>query len=229
MNKNYIPNTKEVIYQDPSILPYSIDTLLLDAFSKPKGMVADVGCGTGLLTIRAAQNPRVEKVHAFDIQERAIELTKLSIKENKLSHRVDFYLGDIGHIDFPKASLDTIITNPPFFVGSLEGKKQGVNQAKHLSHEGQWFQPLASWLKPRGDLYTILDTSRFLNFLQAMSQSGLEAKKLRFVHKRKDKPAMRVLVWAKKNARPQVQIEPPLIIYRDNNRYTEEVGEIYGE
>lgn len=229
MKRDYIPVTKQVIYQDHSILSYSIDTVLLDYFSKKKGNLADIGCGTGYLSLKAALDPKVEMVHAFDIQERAIELLKLSAKENGLDDKIEFHLGDVQTMEFSKASLDTIITNPPFFVSSLRGARDGVNQAKHIKSIEAWFKAIGPWLKFHGDLYTILDTAKLEGVLHSLSQVRLEPKSLRFVHKKGDKEAMRVLVWAKRGGKAQIRVEPPLILFKEDNSYTEEVGRLYGK
>lgn len=229
MKKDFIPLTGEVIYQDQSILSYSIDTVLLDYFAKKKGVLADIGCGSGFLALRGAKEAQVTRVHAFDIQERAIDLLAMSAKENGLEDKISLHLGDIYSMDFPKASLDTIVTNPPFFVDSLKGAREGVNQAKHVDSLDRWFSSISPWLKFHGNLYTILDTARLASFLPDLSQAGLEVKALRFVHKKIGKEAMRVLVWAKKGARAQVRIEAPLIIFKEDNSFTEEVANLYGK
>ena len=229
MQKDYIPKTKEVIYQDSSIFSYSIDTMLLNAYAKKQGVVADVGCGTGLLALKAAKETNVQVVHAFDIQEKAIELLQLSAKENRLEEKIICHLGDINELSFPKASLDTIISNPPFFISSLKGEKEGVNKAKHILSEKDWFASISPWLKFHGNLYTIVDTARLYSFLQAIEDVGMAVKSIKFVHKKIDKEAMRALIWAKKGAKSQLRIDPPLTLYNEDNTYTEEVGKIYGK
>jgi tRNA1(Val) A37 N6-methylase TrmN6 len=68
---------------------------------------------------------------------------------------------------------------------------------------------------------------RMADIICVMRDYRLEPKKLRFVHSGEGKKASMVLVNGLKGGNPQVNILPPLYIYRDGE-YSEEIRGIYG-
>ncbi|NLY44821.1 MAG: SAM-dependent methyltransferase, partial [Tissierella sp.] len=49
-----VPGTDYKILQNNTKFSYGIDAILLSNFAKPKGMVMDLGTGTGIIPIRMA-------------------------------------------------------------------------------------------------------------------------------------------------------------------------------
>jgi len=60
-----------------------------------------------------------------------------------------------------------------------------------------------------------------------MRRVNLEPKRLRMVHSKTGDPARLVLVTGVKGGRPGLAVEPPLVIYRDDGDYTEEVAGMF--
>ena len=87
--------------------------LLFVAFLKGdiKGkIVADLGCGTGILGI-GAKIMGAKKVLGIDIDKEAIEIAKENAK--KMEVKIDFIVGDIENFN---VEVDTVLQNPPFGV-----------------------------------------------------------------------------------------------------------------
>jgi len=57
----------------------------------------------------------------------------------------------------------------------------------------------------------------------------LEPKRLRFVHSFADREPVMVLIEAVSNGRPMVKVMPPLVVYKDDRSYTDEIMKIYYE
>ena len=51
---------------------------------------------------------------------------------------------------------------------------------------------------------------------------GLEPKRIRFVHPYKEKESNIFLLEAVKGGKPRMIVEPPLIVYEQQNKYTKE-------
>ena len=68
---------------------------------------------------------------------------------------------------------------------------------------------------------------RLVDIIELMRKYKIEPKKIRFVHSTIDKEPTLVLIKAIKNARPFLKIERPLIIYKKNGNYTDEMHRIY--
>jgi tRNA1(Val) A37 N6-methylase TrmN6 len=62
-----------------------------------------------------------------------------------------------------------------------------------------------------------------------MREHRLEPKRLRLVYPKMGKEANTILVEGIKDGNPDLKVLPPLVVYNDNNEYTDEVKQIlYG-
>lgn len=80
------------------------------------GDVLDVGCGYGVIGIILSSffNNKINSVSMVDVNLRAIHLTKMNIKENKVNNCNTFVSNVYENID---KKYDFIITNPPIRAG----------------------------------------------------------------------------------------------------------------
>ena len=69
---------------------------------------------------------------------------------------------------------------------------------------------------------------RLPEILAKMTQYGIEPKRMRLVHPYIDKEPNMVLVEGMRGGRPRMQVEPPLVVYEKEGRYTQELLEMYG-
>ena len=84
-------------------------------------------------------------------------------------------------------------------------------------------------LNSGGRFYIVYLAERLAELLAAMRCFRLEPKRLRMVHSREGESARMVLVEGRKNGKPGMNVEPPLIVYKGDERdYTEEVLAMYG-
>jgi tRNA1(Val) A37 N6-methylase TrmN6 len=67
-----------------------------------------------------------------------------------------------------------------------------------------------------------------MHLLTVLRQYRLEPKRLRYVHPFVGEEANMVLIEAVKDGGELMRIEPPLIVYRSQGVYTDEVMQIYG-
>ena len=69
---------------------------------------------------------------------------------------------------------------------------------------------------------------RLAEIAEKLQRWHLAPKRLRMVHPYADKNANLVLIESVKCGRPSLKVEPPLIVYEEPGRYTEDILEIYG-
>ena len=95
----------------------------------------DVGCGIGFLGISIS---KIMNVHAdmVDVNNRAIHLCKMNMKENDVDGRV----WNSNVYDDVKDSYDVIISNPPIRAGKSIYLRIIEEAFNHLNNDGQlWF------------------------------------------------------------------------------------------
>lgn len=70
---------------------------------------------------------------------------------------------------------------------------------------------------------------RLAEIFRVMKEYRIEPKRIRFVHPYVEKEPTMVLIEGLKGGRERVIIEPPLIMYRERNIYSDEIYRIYGK
>ena len=70
---------------------------------------------------------------------------------------------------------------------------------------------------------------RIVDIMCTLRKYKLEPKNIRFVHSRINEPPTLILIKSKKNAKEFLKIDKPLIIYKENGEYTDEILNIYGK
>ena len=82
-------------------------------------------------------------------------------------------------------------------------------------------------LREQGRLYLVHRPFRLAEIIRVLGQYRLEPKRMRLVYPMIDREPNMVLIEARKGAAPQVNVEPPLIVYEKPGVYTGEIHRIY--
>ena len=70
---------------------------------------------------------------------------------------------------------------------------------------------------------------RIVDICELLRKYKIEPKIIRFVYPKAGKEANLILIKAVKNAKKFLKIEKPLIIYKENGEYTDEILRIYNK
>ena len=104
--------------------------MLLGAWAAGGRNILDVGTGTGLIALMMAQRFEKATVCGIDTDEDACRQAQENISESPFARRIE-----IEHVrlqDFPaRISFDSIVSNPPFFTGSLKCPDARRSVARH--------------------------------------------------------------------------------------------------
>lgn len=109
--------------------------LLLENIEHISGDVLDLGCGYGVIGIYSNLNYECN-VDMVDINKRALHLTKMNIKEYKISNISVFESDAYSNIE---KNYDVIITNPPIRAGKEKVYEILIGAKNHLKDNGKLY------------------------------------------------------------------------------------------
>ena len=87
----------------------------------------------------------------------------------------------------------------------------------------------AAVLKPQGRFYMVHRPRRLADAMELMRQYKIEPKQIRMVYPYVDKPSNMVLIEGARGGKPMLKIEEPLIVYKEQDVYTDEVLDMYNK
>ena len=223
------------IIQSPGRFCFGMDAVLLSSYAKvrKRELALDLGTGTGILPILLEAKNEGEHYTGLEIQEESADMARRSVSHNGLEDKIDIVTGDIKEASgiFGAASFHVITTNPPYMIGEhgLKNENEALYIARHeaLCTLDDMLRESARLLKPKGRFYMVHRPFRLPEILAKMSAYGIEPKRMRLVYPHIDKEPNMVLLEGLRGGRPRMQVEPPLIVYRKDGEYTEELLEIY--
>jgi tRNA1Val (adenine37-N6)-methyltransferase len=133
MSNNYFRFKQFIVFQDKSAFKVGTDGVLLGACAWLSGArkILDVGTGTGLIALMAAQRTNAEVVAIEPDKESFIQASE-NIKQCKWSDRICVL--NSGFKSFCLAGsikFDVIISNPPYYRNSLMNPYDGKSGARH--------------------------------------------------------------------------------------------------
>lgn len=201
---------------------------------KEGAKVLDLGTGTGIIPILLEAKTKATHLTGLEIQEESADMARRSVKLNGLENKIDIVTGDIKEADalFAAASFDVVTCNPPYMIGqhglvNPEGPK-AIARHEILCTFEDVARVAAKLLKPGGHFFLVHRPFRLTEIMTTLSQYKLEPKRMRLVYPYIDKEPNMVLLEAARGGKPRMQVEPPLIVYKEPGVYMPEIYDIYG-
>lgn len=224
------------IIQNPNKFCLGMDAVLLAGFAnvKEKDKVLDLGTGTGIIPILLEGRNKGGHFTGLEIQEESADMARRSVKGNSLEEKIDIVTGDIKEASkiFGAASFDVVTSNPPYMNHNhgLVNPNQPKAIARHelLCSLEDVIREASKVLKQNGRFIMVHRPFRLAEIIEVMKRYKLEPKRMKFVHPYINKEPNMVLIEALKGGNPMVKIEAPLIVYKEENVYTDEIFHIYG-
>jgi len=211
---------------------YTLDPFLLSAFCQVRlgERVVDMGTGSGIIPLLLSVTTAAESICGIEVQPLLAERARQNVALNGLQAKIGILETDLRYLDaneaLPAAKFDVVLSNPPYRPTGHGRLAPDVERAacRHELHGGldDFLQAAGRLLRSKGRFYLIFIAERLPELLAEMQRLRLEPKRIRFVHSAHDKRAKLALVEGRKDGRPGVTIEPPLLIY-ENGSYTSEV------
>lgn len=224
------------IIQNPDKFCFGMDAVLLSYFSdiKKGAYVLDLGTGTGILPILLSAKTEAGFFEALEIQEESADMARRSIAYNHLQERIRITTGNIAEASsiYGKHSFDAVVTNPPYMNDKHGLKNPNLPKAiaRHeiLCNLEDVIRESAKVLKPKKSLFMVHRPFRLAEIFKLMMNYRLEPKRMCFVHPYIDKEPNMVLIEAVLDGNPMIKVEPPIVVYKSPNVYTNQLLNIYG-
>lgn len=121
--------------------------LLFETIDLPdSGLIADLGCGSGVIGFTAAKLAPKTHVHLLDVNLRTVELAKENAELNRLKN-VEVYLSD-QFSAVPERTYNLILSNPAKHLGNEFLEETAKKCFNHLKKEGEVYWVVQKHLKP---------------------------------------------------------------------------------
>lgn len=247
--ENYIRNKHErvdnlhvenyKIIQNAKYFCYGIDAVLLSYYAnnkipmQSKVKIMDLGTGTGIIPILLYAMDSNRIIHGIEIQEYFVDMAYRSLLLNKLNDKIIIHQGDIKNLpdNISKNSFDVVVANPPYVQGGngllSDNPIKAIARHEVMCSLADIIDASKRLLKDNGKLIMIHKAYRLVDIIHLMRINSIEPKSISFIHSKINQSPTLVLIEGLKNGNPQLNYDPPIIIYKEDGTYTEQIKEIY--
>lgn len=224
------------IIQNEKAFCFGMDAVLLSGYAAVREgeRAIDLGTGTGIIPILLEAKTGGEHFTGLEIQAEMADMARRSVALNHLEEKIDIVCGDIKEASqiFGAASFDVVTTNPPYMndAHGLQNPDPVKAMARHevLCTLEDVVREGAKLLVPGGRFYMVHRPHRLVEIINIMTSFKLEPKRIKFVHPFVDKEANMVLIEGIKGGKSMIKVEKPIIVYKEQGVYTDEIYDIYG-
>lgn len=225
------------IIQNPSWFCFGMDAVLLSSFAEAKEgqKCLDLGCGNGIIPILMTAKTQGAYFGGLEIQEDVAAMARRSVELNRLESKVEIIQGDIKEATsfFGAASFDVVTSNPPYLTQShgliSEASHKAIARHELACTLENVIRSAAKLLKPGGHFYMVHRPFRLAEIIHLMVCYRMEPKRMRLVYPYVNHEPNMVLIEGVRGGRARMTVEPPLIVYKEKNEYTDELKRWYYE
>jgi tRNA1Val (adenine37-N6)-methyltransferase len=158
MGNSWFSFKQFTIAQDKAAFKVGTDGVLLGAAANTAGAdhILDIGTGTGLVAIMLAQRCNA-KIHAIEPDPDSFHQCVENINACPWKERIEAEMVSLQ--DFrPSARFDLIVSNPPYFTGSLKNPDPRKSAARHNDTLGndELLEGVSSLISEKGKFQVIL-------------------------------------------------------------------------
>lgn len=226
MANNYFTFKQFTVNQQYASFKVTTDSVLLGAWAELGSCrtVLDIGTGTGILALMAAQRSAA-KIVAIEPDRSSFMQAGLNFAASPWHERLTLYHTTIQDYR-PDAGLlfDAIITNPPYFVDSMLNPDEGKARARHnVSMNNDDLAGAATrLLAPAGAIHLVLPGSEAERFAVVAAAHDLHCIRRLLVRPTPELPPERALMSMKRGAAAGCEESSIVIEEGGRHQYSEE-------
>ena len=225
------------LIQKKNGLMFGTDAYLLAAYMKsaPCPRAAELGAGTGVVSLLTLARNKADTVYAVEAQPDFASLTRRNGELNGMENRLIPLCADVRALTEHDLGgrVDAVLSNPPYM--RADSGKQNAVSGKNIARRevlggiSDFCACASRLLKYGGTFYTVYRPERLTDLFAALRANNLEPKKLTFVHSTAEKEPSMILVASRLGGKPGLTVTRPLLIYRSeaDRQYTDDLNHIY--
>ncbi|MBQ2210205.1 MAG: methyltransferase [Prevotella sp.] len=192
------------IWQDRCAMKVGTDGVLLGAWAHRGSRILDVGTGTGLIALMMAQRSPQAQVVAVDIDEDAVSQAQENVAAARCEDRITVVhssVQELGKREGYQGTFDVIVSNPPFFIDSLNAPDQQRNMARHADTltYGELMEAAWKLLSDEGELSVVVPFDYRQRMEDEATFRGFFPSRICAVRTVEGKPAKRYLLAFRKH------------------------------
>ena len=227
------------IIQHPGKFCFGMDAVLLSGYAAghadvPGGRALDLCTGSGIIPLLISAKTGFSYIMGMEIQEDIANMAMRSVEMNSLNDKIEIIRCDIKEAAkyTDAASFDMVTVNPPYFkaghgiANPSDTKTVSRHEVACTLQDVLLVSSMA--LRDGGYFFMVHKPQRLADIIFEMRNAGIEPKALKVVQAHIDSEPSMILIEGRKGAGAEIKIEPPLIIYDENGKYSEEMYTIYG-
>ena len=221
-------------------LLFTTDAYLLSAYirrpMKKEVSAAELGAGTGVISLLLLARGAVDKICAFEVQERFCDIMQRNTAYNGFTDRLECVNADVRYVTEQTVGgqFDIVFSNPPYMKldagrGNESGEKN-IARREVMGDISDFCEAAKRLTKFGGTFYLVYRPERTAELFSSLQRSGFEPKTLTYVYPDKNSKPSLMLCAAKRGGKPGLFVTPPLFCYNDGERTeTDTLKKIYSD
>lgn len=198
MPNPYFKFKQFTVHHDRCAMKVGTDGVLVGAWAElpEAGRILDVGTGTGLIALMAAQRSGAS-VCGIDVDEAAVEQAEENVRLSPWADRIRVLNRDVRDMSAEADGLfDAVVSNPPYFTEKVFCPDGQRNTARHTDglDFGELLEAVCRLLAVNGTFSVILPSDAGGDFVALALRHRLYLKRQTWVHTKPSAAPKRVLL-----------------------------------